>query len=821
MSPTLRRAAAASVLILAGAAHAGAQQTAAAGQTNRERMLGGVYGRQHDYDLVHQRIEVRDFDWDSTSFRGRVATTLVSRRAGMDSVVLDMGHLLRATSVTSPAGATLRHAEHGDTIVVFPARAAAMGDTVRFTIVYDGRVENGRGLTFIEPEGRPHRPRQIWSQGEAMDNHRWFPTYDFPNDKATWELVATVPGEYTAVSNGRLVSDTRNANGTRTQHWRMERPSATYLVSLVVAPLVKIHDTWRGRPVDYYVYREDSALARPLFRVTPDMMEVYSRLTGVDYPWSKYAQTTVADFFGGMENVSATTLVDWLPDARAYADRPWYPYILIPHELAHQWFGDYVTTQDWSHIWLNEGFAEFMPGQYWAQKLGARAEDEYYVDEYRQFMAIDARRRMPVAALGSNNIYPRGALVLKMLKDYLGPRRFWASVNRYLTNHALGTARTDDLRIAIRQATGEDLGWFFDQWVYQAGYPELTVTQRYDAAARRLTLQVQQTQQDTSTADSTGLRYTTPAVFRMPVTVRVGTAAGAVTRTFQLDRREQSLVINNVGEPRMVVFDVGNRILKKLTFQQPTAQLAEQLARDSALWNRQWVVQQLAQRKDDPAALAALTHAATRADHPLTRAQAATALGGFAAETSLPALQTALRDTSSAVRAAGAGALGLVRGARAGEMARAVFERDTSYQVRAAALTAAVRADTTSRAALIRRGIATPSYRDAIRGAALNAIATTGDTTFIAQVDALTLEAPTTVFTLAALARRGSADATTRLLAHLNDPSTTVRRNTVFAIQQVGPTIAQPLQAALPGIRDAETRAAVEEMLKSLPPRQQ
>src|SRR3989454_2340052 len=112
-----------------------------------------------------------------------------------------------------------------------------------------------------------------------------------------------------------------------------------------------------------------------LFDVTPDMIEVYSRLTGVRYPWAKYAQTTVADFFGGMENVSATTLIDWLPDERAYLDRPWYQWILIPHELAHQWFGDYVTLENWANMWLNEGFAEFLPRQYWRWEAGGHPHE--------------------------------------------------------------------------------------------------------------------------------------------------------------------------------------------------------------------------------------------------------------------------------------------------------------------------------------------------------------------------------------------------------------------------------------------------------------
>jgi aminopeptidase N len=420
--------------------------------------------------------------------------------------------------------------------------------------------------------------------------------------------------------------------------------------------------------------------------------------------------------------------------------------------------------------------------------------------------------------MGSNNIYPRGALILKMLKDYLGPRRFWASINRHLTNHALGTATTEDLRTAIRQATGEDLDWFFDQWIYQAGYPEITVTQQYDAAARRLTLQVRQTQQDTSRADSTGLRYTTPAVFRMPVTVWVGTAGADVRRTFQLNQREQALVISDVPAPRMVVFDAGNRILKRLTFEQPTAQLAAQLERDSTLWNRQWAIQQLAARKTEPAAVAALATAATVADWPLTRAQAATALGTVPASAALPVLQAALRDTSAQVRTTAAAALGEIGGAQAGALARAAFDNDRSDQVRAAALRAAVRADSTGHRALIRRGLATPSYRDAIRNAALNAVATMNDTTMMAEVDAQVGEGQNAIFVLAGLASRGSANAATRLLAHLNDPRASVRRDAAFAVQQMGATIIQPLRAAAPTLRYPETREAVEQVLKSLPP---
>src|SRR5260370_12496360 len=278
-----------------------------------------------------------------------------------------------------------------------------------------------------------------------------------------------------------------------------------------------------------------------------------------------------------MENVSATTLVDWLPDDRAYLDRPWYRGILIPHELAHQWFGEYVTTENWANMWLNEGFAELMRGQSWGTRLGRHAEDDYYLDEYRQYRQIDARHRMPVAALGSNNIYPKGALWVRMLVHCLGPERFWAALRTYLDRYALGTATTDDLREAVLEATGENLDWFWEQWLYEAGHPQFTVSATYDTTARRLLLTVKQTQVDTAKADSTGLRYQTPAVFRMPVTIRVGGAGGAagdVVQRVPLNSREQTIEIAGLSRPPdLVVFDDGNTILKELTFEQPTAWL--------------------------------------------------------------------------------------------------------------------------------------------------------------------------------------------------------------------------------------------------------
>jgi aminopeptidase N len=527
----------------------------------------------------------------------------------------------------------------------------------------------------------------------------------------------------------------------------------------------------------------------------------------------------VADFFGGMENVSATTLVDWLPDTRAYADRPWYDWILIPHELAHQWFGDYVTTENWANMWLNEGFAEFMPGQYWEKRLGRSAADDYYLDEYQQFMQIDARRRMPLAADGSNNIYPKGALVLRMLQRVLGPERFWASIHRYLTDHAYDNATTDDLRQAVLDATGENLDWFWDEWMYQAGYPELTVTATYDSAGSRLTLQVKQTQVDTATADSTGLRISTPAVFRMPLTIRVGTRSGDVVLHAALSAREQTIAIPGVkSAPTMVIFDDGNAVLKTLTFDQPTAWLANQLERDPDLWNRHWVIERLAERRSDSTAAAALARAAVSADYFLTRAQAAEALDSAPPAIALPALERALRDTSAQVRAAAMTPLATVGGARAVELARAMWSRDTSYEVRGRALQTLARLDSAGRHEIIAQGLATSSYRDAIANGALGAIVQANDTSFIPQVDSAVGNAIEPSFVLAILGARGNGRALDLLTGHLDDDRAAVRRWALIAIENALPgTLATArLQSVRDRLTHAETRRAVTEALDRL-----
>jgi aminopeptidase N len=347
-----------------------------------------------------------------------------------------------------------------------------------------------------------------------------------------------------------------------------------------------------------------------------------------------------------------------------------------------------------------------------------------------------------------------------MLKQHLGPARFWAAINRFLTRHAGGTATSDDLRQAVLDATGESMGWFWSQWIYQAGYPEFAVTARWDSAAAVLALDVRQTQRDTATADSAGFRFTTPAVFRAPVAIRVGTADGDVVRQVLIDRREQTVRIEGVASaPSMVVFDDDNAVLKSLAFAQPTVWLAALLARHPDLWNRSWAIGQLGRRSDDSLAAAALDLAARTADHPLTRAQAVSALGGFSAVRARPAIDATLRDSSSRVREAGVTALGGVGGEGAAGAAARVWASDPSYEVRAAALTALARVDPEGARSTVALGLETPSYRDAIQNAAILAALQRPDSGLVAGLERIAAGPELAATALAVLAGRGNAEA--------------------------------------------------------------
>lgn len=620
------------------------------------------------------------------------------RRFYLDSAELDMESVTLLPSKGMPV--VLAYDTGASRLWVNLDRDYGPQDSLRVRIVYHGRPRFG--LFFDNPDADyPDTPREIWTQGEPEFNHYWFPCWDYPNDMATSETVITVPEGQVAVSNGALKKVTR-AGGQVTYDWVESVPHSSYLTTLAIGPWEKVHDSYHGKPVDYYVPRgTDEATARRAYGLTPDMIGFYSRAS-IEYPYEKYDQIAVHDFFfGGQENVSATTLREWdlQTDPQASKDFPAIEEI-VAHELAQHWFGDYVQGRDWSDIYLNEGFATYFPALYTQYHEGYDAyrlqmrdyQDEALRQDREDYLRpiVDHHYTNDIDMLDSIT-HEKGASVFDMLRYMLDgteaathpathQERFFGALRHYLQVNAAHGADTADLEKALRDATGEELGWFFQEWVFSPGTPAYKVSASYDAAAKQETLRVVQTQQGQDV----------PAVFRMPVQVAFHGSGGEMQQV-QLwnDQADQTFTVPLGFAPQWVDFDPDGYILKQsLEFDQPVAAFTAAAEHDPAMRSRLWAVGELGKRQgpDADAATASLSRVLAEDRFYGVRVAAAAGLGALGVPAAKQVLLAALSQDDSRVRAAVMEALGAFRGdADAYRALTDALQHDSSYAVQAAA----------------------------------------------------------------------------------------------------------------------------------------
>ncbi len=521
---------------------------------------------------------------------GDETVSLKPLASGFKSFELDASSMKIEAVTLADSDQTLKWTQPPNKLAITLDRVYEPSETIVVRIRY--RATPQRGLYFI-PEYRStssaggSKPAQIWTQGEPEENHHWFPCYDFPDDKATSEQYITTGADEIAISNGTLLETKTNADGTRTFHWKMEQPHASYLTSIVVGNYAKLDDAYKSIPLEYYTYRGTEETARRAFIKTPEMMSLFSQRLNYEYPYDRYAQTIVASFiFGGMENITATTHADSEILSGNTREAQLATENLISHELAHSWFGNLVTCKDWSELWLNEGFATFMEAVFREHEAGHDA----YLEEMRSnaslyFLEDLLKYRRPVVydRYGSAidifdaTVYKKGALVLHMLRETVGDEMFWKALHRYLEEYKYKAVGTPDLQRVFEETTGQRLDWFFDQWVYKAGYPELRVRSFYHQPTGKLTLEVTQTQ---------STEAMTPLVFRLPVEIELATSSGKRTERIEITQRSQRFTFKLDGKPLMIRFDKGERILKKVDFPQPAAMLKYQLTHSSDVIGR-------------------------------------------------------------------------------------------------------------------------------------------------------------------------------------------------------------------------------------------
>ena len=569
------------------------------------------YFRSHDVDIENVSIDLR-FDWDKEQAYGNTVVTLTPYK-DLQTFSLDAA-MMTINSVTLANGTAVKYTydakKDEDNLTINLDRIYKRGENLAVKIDYRTSYVNtadadtaigsfGRGLRFIKPTAEePNKPRQIWSQGETEFNRYWFPGYDSPNDFRTSELRATVEKPYMVISNGKLLEVKDNGDNTRTYHWKMDTPYANYLSSIVVGEYTEIKNgEYDGIPIYAYGYPSEAKEVAATTKNLPATIKFFSDKTGVKYAYPKYSQTFVEDFGGGMENISATTQIEeMIHDERELLDED--SESLQSHELAHQWFGDFVTTRDWSHIWLNESFATYFQGL-WDEEF--KGHDFFLMDDVRKnqntvLQSWNQGIRRPIVtqnyankdAMFDNYAYPGGGSVLHMLRKHLGDELFFKSLNHYLTTNAHQPVQTEQLRIAIEQTTGQSMDWFFDEWLYKMGHPIFEVTKNYDAATKKLTLNVKQTQKIDPNNEFPQTEF-----FRTYVDIEID---GSVQKVWIKPQAENVYTFDAPTAPQLVNFDYEGTLLKELKFDKPTDELVYQATKDRDIIGRQWAMTELSKR---------------------------------------------------------------------------------------------------------------------------------------------------------------------------------------------------------------------------------
>lgn len=515
------------------------------------------FNRERTFDVQHYIIRT-SFDRKEKMVYGDTTISFKPLKDDFKTVEFDSAGIKYDSVKFESDNTDLSYRQANQKILITLDKSYRASDIISIRFKYSAKP--AKGIYFIDAQienGTVERDAQIWTQGEPQEARHWFPSYDFPDDKATSEQFITVNKGETAIANGELVEKTENTNGTTVFHYKMPIRYSTYLTSFVIGKYTKVNDTYKNIPLGFYVYPGTEPIVPLAYGKTKDMFRIFEELTGVDYPFNKYDQTMVAGFdYGGMENITATTMAD---DEIFFArfDKG-VVEDLVSHELAHSWFGNLVTCRNWAELWLNEGFATFMEAAFREKMYGRADYNRKIKEDAAEFFAFEAVNRHRHGlynkladpnnndALFDTITYKKGGAVIHILRETIGDQAFWKGINIYLNRHKFGNVETPDLQKVIEETSGKNLDWFFKQWIYGAGYPQLEVQQTYNPATKKLNLTVTQTQK---------IDKLTPPAFILPLEVEIQTANGEISEKLEINRRKQSFTIQLKDKPDKLVFD--------------------------------------------------------------------------------------------------------------------------------------------------------------------------------------------------------------------------------------------------------------------------
>ncbi len=638
-------------------------------------------------------------DIPNQSYQGTCKIRLNPIRNDIDRLTLDAVSLdIQSVKV----GQTTQGFDYdGEQLHVQLEQPTQAGQPIELAIAY--RVEKPqRGLYFITPDKHyPHKPIQVWTQGEDEDSRFWFPCFDYPGQLATSEIRVRVPKQFIAISNGELIQTEVEGND-KIFHWSQKEVHPTYLMTLAVGDFAELQDEWNGKPVIYYVEKGKEKEARLSMGKTPRMIAFFSEKFGYPYPYPKYAQVCVDDFiFGGMENTSTTLLTDrCLIDERAALDNR-STESLVAHELAHQWFGDLVVIKHWSHAWLKEGMASYSEVMWTEYEYGAEDAAYYRLNEARNYLDEDASRyRRPIVThvyreaieLYDRHLYEKGACVYHMIRAELGDELFLKAIANFVNDNAHRTVETVDLLRAIEKSTGRNLLFLFDQYVFRGGHPDYKVTYSWDGDSQLAKLTVTQTQ---AKENKNGSRS---ELFDLKIPIAFGyvdekgeeeeNPPSLKTFTVCIHEREQSFYFPLEKKPDFISFDAGNHTLKTVSLEYPVPELKAQLQQDPDPLSRIFAAEALA-RKGGLEAVKTLSEALRRELFWGVRVEIVKNLAKIKLDQAFEGSLAGLEDRDARVRRATVEALAGVKTNDSYKALKPIAEKgDVSYYVEAAAIRA-------------------------------------------------------------------------------------------------------------------------------------
>ncbi|MBN4001005.1 M1 family metallopeptidase [Nostoc sp. LPT] len=639
-------------------------------------------------------------DIPKQSYQGSCSIRLLPIRNGIDRLTLDAVNLNIESVQVDEVPQNFDY--NGEQLSIQLSQATQIGQPLLIAIAYSV-TKPQRGIYFIQPDKHyPNKPTQVWTQGEDEDSRFWFPCFDYPGQLSISEIRVRVPNPLVAISNGELI-DTTEDGDYKIYHWSQQQVHPTYLMTLAIGDFAEIQDEWNGKPVTYYVEKGREEDAKRSMGKTPRMIEFLSQKYGYPYPFPKYAQVCVDDFiFGGMENTSTTLLTDrCLLDERAALDNR-NTEALVVHELAHQWFGDLVVIKHWSHAWIKEGMASYSEVMWTEQEYSLEEAAYYRLLEARRYLSEDSSRyRRPMVThvyreaieLYDRHIYEKGSCVYHMIRAQLGDELFWQAIQTFVQDNAHKTVETVDLLRAIEKATGRNLLFLFDQYVYRGGHPDFKVAYSWDGDTNLAKITVIQTQAAEGTNGSKdlfdlkiaiGFGYTQQEEVRS--NGKLSTSFSALkTFTVRVNEREQSFYFPLENKPQFINFDVGNNYLKTVALEYPIAELKAQLEFDPDPISRSYAAAALA-KKGGLEAIIALS--ASLKNDPLwgVRVEVAKQLAQINLDQAFDGLIAGLKDKNAYVRRAVVEALTQFKTAESYKAVRGLVQKgDPSYYVEAAA----------------------------------------------------------------------------------------------------------------------------------------